>query len=431
MFKALLRLLSFSLFLIVGLWSNSILAQVPDSIYSGNIKTIQLYGSGDQLSPPIIKLNSGDQLDLHFDDLSGDVKYYYYTLELCNYDWTSANLSEFDYMKGFTQQRISIYRNSSVAYTRYTHYQVTVPDRNMMPTRSGNYLVKVFLDGDTSKLVFTRRMMVVDNKTIIKGQIMQPYNALAFRTFQKVQFSASMGSLDAFNASRQIKVVILQNNKWDNAIKNILPTFIRSNSLEYSNEENLLFPGGKEWRWLDIRDFHLQSDRVLRAEYNKQSTDIFVRPDIDRSSQKYVYYNDRNGKYTIENTIRLNPFWQGDYATVHFSYYPPDGMPYENKELYISGSLTDYKLSTKTKMIFNSDKKMYEGQLFLKEGYYDYGYTLVDQNKGKIEELDGNYFETENEYTILIYYRGFADRADQLIGISRLNSRADNPGFSF
>ena len=106
-------------------------------------------------------------------------------------------------------------------------------------------------------------------------------------------------------------------------------------------------------------------------------------------------------------------------------------LPFENKDLYISGSLTDYKLNDKTKMTYNPDKKLYEVQLFMKEGYYDYGYTLVEKNNGKKEELDGNYFETENEYTILIYYRGFADRADQLIGISRLNSRSDNPGFSF
>ncbi len=406
-------------------------AQVADTIYAKNIRTVQLYPTGDQLGFPLVNLNSNDQLELHFDDLDGDVKYYYYTIQHCNYDWTPSNLSEFDYLKGFTQMRISTYRNSSLAYTRYTHYQAMLPDRSLLPTKSGNYLVKVFLDGDQKKLVLTRRMMVVENKSSIKAQIVQPYNAQYFRTHQKVQFNVNINGLDAFNANQQVKVVILQNGRWDNAITNLPPTFIRGNGLEYNLEERMVFQGGKEWRWLDIRYFHLQSDRVLRAEYGKQETSIYLKPDVERSGQRYVYYRDRNGKYTIENTININPFWQGDYAMVHFSFLPADHVAYLGKDLYISGALTDYKLNEQTRMTFNAEKGVYEGQLFLKEGYYDYGYQLVDRTDGTRNELDGNYYETENDYTILIYYKSFLDRSDQLIGVSRINSRSDNPGFSF
>ena len=426
------RIRRFNLILIVSILVNSYTsAQVPDSIYVPNIKTVQLFGSLDQLSFPLINLNSQDRLDLHFDDMDADVKYYYYTLQLCDYNWMPANLSEFDYLKGFTQVRISTYRNSSLSNIRYTHYMATLPERNMMPTRSGNYLVKVFLDGDTSKLVFTKRMVVVENRSTIQARVVQPYNAEFFRTHQKIQFSVNISGLDPFNASQQVKVVILQNNRWDNAVQNIKPTFIRNNSLEYSTEDKLVFPAGKEWRWLDIRDFHLQSDRVARAEYGKRSTEIFVKPDMDRSAQKYVYYRDRNGKYSIENTVNINPFWQGDYATVHFSFVPPDKIPYSNKDIYLAGQLTDYHLNDSTKMHFNIEKGQYEGQLYMKEGYYDYTYILKDNLNGTILELEGNYFETENDYTILVYYRSFSDRSDQIIGISRINSRSDNPGFSF
>ncbi len=139
-------------------------ALAPDSIYVNNIRSAKLYTYGNQLSMPVINLASGDQVELHFDDMDADVKYYYYTYQLCNNDWTPVNLSQFDYLKGYTQMRITNYRYSSIAYTRYTHYQAVLPDRGSYPIKSGNYILKVYLDGDTSKLAFTKRLMVVQSK---------------------------------------------------------------------------------------------------------------------------------------------------------------------------------------------------------------------------------------------------------------------------
>ncbi|MEO5781720.1 MAG: DUF5103 domain-containing protein, partial [Ginsengibacter sp.] len=252
-------------------------AQVADSIYKSNIKTAQLYNYGNQLSLPIINLNSNDQVELHFDDMQGDVKYYYYTFQLCDKDWNPVNLSQFDYLKGFTQMRINNYRFSSIAFTKYTHYQAILPEKNSYPIKSGNYLVKVFLDGDTSKVAFTKRLLVVDNKSTIAARITQPFTPQYFRTHQRLEFNVNINGLNTFSAAQQIKVVVLQNNRWDNAATNVAPTFVRGNSLEYSSENNLIFAAGKEWRWLDLRDFHLQTDRVKNADYKKNSTDIFVK----------------------------------------------------------------------------------------------------------------------------------------------------------
>src|SRR5690606_979443 len=123
----------------------------------------------------------------HFDDLDPVVRNYSYTYQLCNADWTPAILSQFDYIKGFSQQRITTYRNSSIAYTRYIHYQAVLPDRNCRPSRSGNYLLKVFADGDTSKLIFTRRLLVLEDRAPVAAQIQQPFNGQYFRTHQKIQ----------------------------------------------------------------------------------------------------------------------------------------------------------------------------------------------------------------------------------------------------
>ncbi|MEO8764579.1 MAG: DUF5103 domain-containing protein [Ginsengibacter sp.] len=421
----------FLLFMVL-LYTERGLTQAPDSVYMNNLKTVRLYNAGNQLSLPVINLNSSDQVELHFDDMDADVKSYYYTYQLCNNDWTPVNFSQFDYIKGFTQLKISTYRYSSISLTRYTHYQALIPDRSSFPTRSGNYLIKVYLNGDTTQLAFTKRLMVVDHKASIIARITAPYAPDLFRSHQRIQFTVTIKGLDAFNAGQQLKVVILQNYRWDNCLKNVPATFIRGTTLEYNAENVGVFPGGKEWRWLDLTDFHLQSDRVLTANYNKKSTEIFLRPDGPMEGKRYIYYRDNNGMY-ISTAIRgINPLWESDYANVHFSFAPPNGLPYPNKDLYLFGQLTNYNYTDSLKMNFNGDKGIYEIHLFLKQGYYDFTYIGVDRNNpANRGEFDGNNYEAENLYTILIYYKSFIGRSDELLGVATFDSRTDKPGLSF
>jgi Domain of unknown function (DUF5103) len=401
-------------------------SQVPDSVYSPNIKTCQLFAYGNQLGYPILHLNSSDRLELHFDDLDADVKNYSYTYQLCNADWKTALISELDYIRGFSQIPINNYRYSSISLTRYTHYQGIVPDQNCVPTRSGNYLLKVFLDGDTSKLVFARRFLVVEDGVNIDAQLLQPFNPLLSLTHQKLQFSINTRSLSIANAAQQVSVIILQNNRWDNALHDIKPSFYSVSTLKYTSDDDYNFPAGKQWRWVDIQSFRFQSDRVHHVNYSKNSTEIFVMPDQDRSQKPYYYYNDYNGLYLIQTTENIDPLWQADYATVHFSFVPPGNIPFTDKDVYILGQLTNYALNDSTKMSFNAEKGIYEVAVFLKQGFYYYSYVTVNKNdpsrNATFEFTEGNNMETENDYSILVYYRQLGGRADQLVGIAKLNS---------
>jgi hypothetical protein len=402
-------------------------SQIPEKIFNPNIKSVQLFPAGNQLAYPVLRLGGSDQLELHFDDLDPSVKNYSYTFQLCNADWTPAVLSHFDFIKGFSQVRITTYRPSSVALTRYIHYQASVPDKNCVPTRSGNYILKVFINSDTSRLIFTRKLLVIQENATIGAQVQQPYG-INYKSGQKIQFKVNLNEkLDVLNAQQQIKVVILQNNRWDNAITGIKPTFFARKTLEYNTENDAVFPAGKEWRWLDLRSFRLQSDRVADAQYTNTATNIFVRPDVDRSTQRFNFYRDANGRYYLQPTESINPLWQSDYATVHFTFAPPKNNPYPAQDVYLFGQLNDYNLDDTAKMVYNADQGVYQTSLFLKQGYYDYMYVTIDRDdpkrKASFQETEGNLWETENEYTILVYYRPLAGRVDELIGITRLNSR--------
>lgn len=398
-------------------------AQVPDKIYAENIHNVKLNIAGNQLGYPIIKLNGNDQLELNFDDLNAGVRNYSYTWQLCNADWTKTILSEFDYIKGFTQNRITNYRNSSIALVRYTHYMVSLPEKSCVPSRSGNYLLKVFTDGDTAKVIFTRRVLVIEEKASVGAQIQQPFDGQTFKTSQKIIFTVGLGNVNIINALQQVKVCILQNYRWDNALTSLQPTFIRQSSLEY-NSENIVFPGGREWRWLDLRSFRLQSDRVATAKYNDKSTDIFVKPDLDRTPQRLVYYKDYNGMYWNEISESVNYLWQSDFADTHFTFIPSGNQPLGDKDIYLFGELTNYGMDSKAKMIFNEEKGVYETDLLLKNGYYSYDYVTIPKEGGaaSFQFTEGNLWDTENSYTILVYYRGINGRVDELIGVTSVNS---------
>jgi hypothetical protein len=310
--------------------------------------------------------------------------------------------------------------------TRYTHYQALLPDRSSIPTRSGNYLLRVFLNDDTTRIAFTKRFLIVDNKASVSAQVVQPLNMEFFKTHQRLVVGVSTASsqINAFSP-QDIKLVIVQNNIWPSASFIDRPTIFRGNYYEYSDEQTTTFPAGKEWRWIDLRSLRLMSDRMQRIVDTSRDIDVYIKPDADRRQQVYIYYRDIDGIYTIENMDSNNPYWQSDYANVHFTYYPAGNRPFEGKNVYVFGELTNYTPDESSRMIFNDSTGAYEKTLLLKQGYYNYSYvTLPDKKQEPVsyESTEGNYWGTENNYMVLVYYRPFGARADELIGYTKTNS---------
>lgn len=421
-------LLSFFVFLL--LHANA--QRQPDHIYMPEIRTPVLFQANNQQSLPIIALNSGDQLELHFDDMMDYPRNFYYTFVLCNADWEPADVSPFDYIKGFSQARLSQYRVSNITRMKYVHYQVSFPERSLVPAKSGNYILKVYLDSDTSKLAFTKRFMVVDARASIGAQVQQPFDNEISRTHQKIQLAVNTQQLNMLSP-QQTKIVILQNGRWDNTIQNIQPTFIRGNVIEYNAEQDCIFPAGKEYRWADLQSFRFQSDRVDRVEKDHEPIDIYIKPDVERNNLRYIYFRDRNGYDEIATTESVNPWWQTDYAYVHFTFAPANNQPFAGRSVYFMGQATGNQVGDTSKMQYDATRGVYTKTLFLKQGYYSYTYvTKDDRNKEARADAtltDGNYWETENEYTVLFYFRSFSSRHDELVAVSTINSRNGRNGY--
>ncbi|MFZ9695386.1 MAG: DUF5103 domain-containing protein [Chitinophagaceae bacterium] len=404
-------------------------AQLPDHIYRSNIRSVKLFKNGDQTAFPILQLGTSEQLELHFDDMEGDIKNYYYTLQLCQADWTPANVQPFDYLRGFISNRIFTYRPSSMVQTRYTHYKTFLPERNGGPTKGGNYLLKVYLNDDTTRLAFTRRVLVVNKRVNVSGLVQQPFNGNLLQTHQRVQVGVTPLNMpmNAFSPN-DIRVVLLQNDRWNTAKIINRPTLFQGNYYEYNDEEFSNFPAGQEWRWVDLRSFRLRSERVLRIVDSDTSarTDVYINPDKERGKQLYLYYRDINGHWMQENRDNPNPFLQGEYAWIHFTFIPPGNLPYQGKEVYVYGELTGYEVKEENRMIYDPAKGYYTKALFLKQGFYNYAYLTMDDRRREetpsLENTEGNYWGTENQYMVLVYFRPFGGRADELIGQTTLRS---------
>lgn len=401
---------------------------LAEEVRSANVVGIKLYKKGDQLLYPILRLGETEGLELHFDDINNSSRSYFYTYVLCNADWSIANVSNMDYIKGFTQVRLNQYRFSSATQSKYVHYSATLPAANSLPSKSGNYLLKVYENGDTAKLLFSKRFLVVNEKASLAARMQQPFAPEYFLTHQKLLIDLNFRNQDILNPAKEVKVVVMQNNRWDNARTISNPTFIRGRTFEYSDEQQLVFEAGKEWRWLDLRSFRLQSDRVASVNYNVQPYDVRIRPDTIRSPIRYAFYADINGRYAVSHIENINPWWQGDIGKVHFTFLPQNGEIPNLYDVYLFGEMTQYQLNDQTRMKWNENLQAYETSILLKNGYYNYCYVTVPRNSRQalpsMKPTEGSIWETENDYRVLVYYTPFGSRTDELVAIAELNSRA-------
>src|SRR5262249_42374210 len=138
---------------------------------------------------------------------------------------------------------------------------ILFPQQNLQFTKSGNYLMYVYLQGDKSNPVLSRRFMIYDNKTNIGASFRQTIAGDDQYSKQHIDFTISGVGYDLNNPYKDLKVMITQNNRWDNAVTNIKPTFINGTQLSYSLDDASTFNGGNEFRFFDIRSLRFLTER--------------------------------------------------------------------------------------------------------------------------------------------------------------------------
>ena len=121
---------------------------LQDRVYSPLIKTAKLESVSSKIILPIVDVNQSEGLLLSFDELDEQTHRYEYTFVHCNSDWTQSSLQPSDYIEGFETAMIENYANSFNTLQRFVHYEQAISNSTTRLTKSGNYILKVFKEGE-------------------------------------------------------------------------------------------------------------------------------------------------------------------------------------------------------------------------------------------------------------------------------------------
>jgi hypothetical protein len=384
---------------------------LTNCLISQNIKSIQLRPLQENNFSSIVPL--GTQLQLSFDDLDADSKEYQYKIEHMTHDWKSSRLSSSQYIDGFDQNTILNVNNSFNTFQNYTHYSVKIPNINTVITKSGNYLLSVLNYDD--EVIFTRRFVLYESKTTIGVTVERSRYTKTLNTQQTIQFSVNHPNIRVNNPRQEIHVVVLKNKNWNEMISELQPTFFKPNQLLYTYTNKTNFWGGNEYLNFDnkyIRNSSLNVVRVLREDIFHH----YVYPYTYNEAKKYTYNPDINGQFVIRTLEANDSKTEADYAMMHFSLLTDE--PFLDKEVFIYGAFNDFNITNENKMQYDAKEKSYKVNILLKQGFYNYTFA-TQQSDGSVNthDINGSFYETENEYTVIVYYKPLGSFYERVIGI--------------
>jgi hypothetical protein len=382
-----------------------------------NIKTVS-FVQNDQNVIPVFRL--GDSFQFQFDDLYANEADYYYEITHCDYNWFPTDIPKSEYLVGFDGQKIIESINSFNTLQSFTLYKLTIPNNATRLLLSGNYILTL-LNSD-KEVVLKRKFILYEEMVSVALKIRRPRTVKYIYSKHNLEFEIKTGDYQFQNPTQNLKVLLLQNGKFNTAIKNVTPQYFLGNSLVYKYDAETQFWAGNEYLNFDSKDLKNANNYIsfVKKENDLYSTYLFTNE--DKSSFAYSNYADVNGNFTVRKFDAENQQIESDYSWVYFSLSAPLANP--NSSIYVAGMFTNYGISPEYKMDFNVEKGMYEKAIFIKQGFTNYQYLSVN-NKGIIDQenaIDGNFYQTENEYTVLVYYKGSADRYEKVIGRGTANS---------
>ena len=397
--------------LITLLFSAALFSQEKEVLPPFNIKSISFVQNG-QNAVPLFLL--GDTFQLQFDDLHGSEDNFYYKITHCDYDWKPSQLSINEYLVGFDDLRIQDYSNSFNALQIYSHYKLTLPNKQTQLKVSGNYIISIL--NENREVVFSRKLIIYEELVSVPMQVKRARTNINLEYKHNLDFAVKSNAITFQNPLNNIKVLLMQNGRFDNAISNIKPMYTMGNDLIYKYDTETQFWAGNEYLFFENKNIRAATNTIAHIDTNGGLYNCYLYTNNARANQQYTYWPDINGNFLVTNINSENSEIEADYAWVYFSLSAP--AYYLDKSIYVTGMFNNYALTEENKMDYNEKKGIFEKAMMIKQGFTNYSYSIGD-SKGKIDNentIDGNFWQTENNYHAIIYYRENNQRYDRVIG---------------
>ena len=383
-----------------------------------NIKTIIFKINNNSSQFPILKKDSF--MELSFDDLNASEDDYYYKISYYNYDWSNSILFKNEFIEGLDNIRVSNYENSFNTLQRYTHYKLTLPNSSTDFKLSGNYKIHIYNSND--ELQFSRRFVYLNPIISVSANVFRTRNLNYFQTHQNIKFDLTQNDLGLIQGLQDnLNIIIIQNNQWSNSISGIQPQFKNNKVLKYRYDIKTSFEGGNEYLFFDTKDLRVTGPNVsfinLGVLYES-----YLYTDIPREKFPYSFNQDINGGFQIRTVIgSQNAEIEADYSWVYFTLAASIELP--ETDLFILSDFNNYEPNRDNLMSYNKTLDVYEAKILIKQGFYNYKYYANTVSGWKPNLVSGNFFQTENSYKILVYYKAPGEIFDELIGIGETDSK--------
>jgi hypothetical protein len=382
-------------------------AQTHTRVFHENIRTLRV-------ARDVLRLGEDDQLHISFDEMSHDVHFYTYTVQLLN-----ADLLSNEYLQGFTTKDITDYEHSMNTSREYTHYWFDFPNEDMRLTKSGQYILTIYEDGNPDNKVAQVTFCVVEPMVKIDAKVRANTDIEFNGRYQQVDFDVNIDPAISYQPS-EFKVVVTQNNRTDNAVTLTRPTYIEPKRLRYINTKELIFEGGNEYHHFDAFSCFYAGVGIDRVYHEIGDYHALLFPNEITKGQ-YIHEFDSDGRYVV-NAERTNDVdTEAEYMWVYWTL--PAENPWLDGALYVGGELFQNEMNLKNRMQYDADAKIYWLTALVKQGGYDYQYWFVPKaQKTTTQRVDGSYWQTENEYAIYVWWRPFGARYDRLVGVQIIRS---------
>lgn len=386
-------------------------------ITSQTVKTLQVVVNDDWLSPPVMTLGSDDVLHVSFDELSHEYHRFTYRIEHCDVEWNvSEGLFESDYIDGFNNNPIEQYHTSRNTTILYTHYDFQIPNERCSLKMSGNYRLTVCDEDNDGRIVCTAEFMVVEPLMRMNMEVATNTDIDVNDSHQQLSLELSYMGLQVTNINGQIRTVVAQNGRQDNAKRDVRPNMIMGNGLKWTHNKELIFDAGNEYHKYEILALSHPTMGIESIDWNGHTYDAY--PFVSERRANYLYDESAKGAFYIRNSDNIENETTCDYVYVHYKLKSPR---LATGNVVIDGWWTTDGDKDAYVMSYDEADGSYNAVILQKQGYYSYQYLLsFDDGTTNIPPTEGSFYQTKNRYQAYVYYKGRGGRAWRLVGYRQL-----------